>query len=113
MLFEAGVHGTAALVPHLFDFSGVVLVFKPTVISVVLAFMLVSACVALFAYIYIYIGADACAGWELTCPVGIGVGVCFGVGASASSCACVCIDVAIGVVVGVDGSWRHDGQGVS
>ena len=98
MLFEAGDHGTAVLVPHLFDFAGVVLVFKPTVISLLLAFMLVSACVALF----VYIGADACAGWGLTSPVGIGVGVCFGVGVSASSCACVSIDVAIGVVVGVD-----------
>ena len=98
MLFETGDHGTAVLVPHLFDFAGVVLVFKPTVISLLLAFMLVSACVALF----VYIGADASAEWGLTNPVGIGVGVCFGVGVGASSCACVGIDVAIGVVVGVD-----------
>ena len=100
MLFEAGVHVGAACVPQLFDFVGVVLNFKPTVISVLLAFMLASACVALF----VYIGADACAGWGPTSPVGIGVGVCFGVGVSASSCACVVIDVAIGIVVGVDGS---------
>ena len=49
MFFEAGDHGTVVLVPRLFDFAGVVLVFKPTVISVLLAFMLVSSCVALFA----------------------------------------------------------------
>ena len=51
MRFEAAVHGRAVLVPHLFDFARVVLIFKPTVISLLLAFMLVSACVALFVYI--------------------------------------------------------------
>lgn len=49
MLFEAGVHVGAACVPQLFHFVGAVLKFKPTVISVLLAFMLVSSCVALFA----------------------------------------------------------------
>ena len=51
MLFDIGVRVGAACVPQLFDFVGVVLKFKPTVVSVLLAFMLVSSCVALFAYV--------------------------------------------------------------
>ena len=100
MLFEAGVHVGSICAPQLFDFVGVVLKCKPTVISVLLAFMLVSSCVALFACVLEPRPTQA--GDLPASHVGIGVGVCFGVGVSARNCACVGIGVAISVIVGVD-----------
>ena len=51
LLFKACVHVGAACVLQLFDFVGVVLKFKRTMISVLLAFMPVSLCVTVFAFV--------------------------------------------------------------
>ena len=51
LIFKACVHVGAACVLQLFDFVGVLLKFKRTMISVLLAFMPVSLCVTLFAFV--------------------------------------------------------------